>query len=1020
MNTEAVAKWAQLMGKPRHRCDNLAPLFSSIETVEQITSGEYVEEERDKYWEEYEEKERLQQEEVVVHPKSKTLPSMRLFEESSDEESETHIPSSYETNIFSSNISYLKRKNVKHVYYEASPDIEKIPIEEDLNKFKNDRVRSWKYLVKNINYYSRTRYRFSTYCEVLNDYLERELLLRTKITYIWKEGKLVEYTEDVITKWEGFEVVDYTTKEGLEMYKKLTSDNIYDESIDTELLNLFKEYQELNNEDALVLNQLKKLLIELNNILIKASQSIQAIACYKRVRSEQEHEMREVCASKTIIDQLLQMKRVDHSVNYDDELYIAGIETKSIVLPHKDWIWEILYSFVDPSVESSGNVFGGISFQKNSTYVKDLNECSVIIFMCYIRLYFLINIGNIKDDKRCGNDFYHLSFEACREKHNIESNSLEKDHTPIMQKTGSCPILEVNVPVTEYDLNTTMLSITELNTTFYEVPLSEQLIDYVYLLFGRYTTFSWFLYVEDETMNNPAYSTSTLLNSVDTNGEKETIKHQHVNRMFMNYGWNMLFPVMKDISLCESMNYVFQKVVYTNSVRSENKECPFDEEMYRVANEWGVDYVKNETARLGMEDFKSDVLQYFMRPGEYTLFKLKHNRSEPVPFNIINNMRPHDMDRINTKITEGLYSNVLKNNIFPLKIKDSEFDQVIKQQELYKKTADKAIESLLDVEGLTEEWIELLKITQDTHQSEPNSKIGTSARGPEKRLMSIDKALPYGVRIAQDYYIVSLIKVYLTDKYFDSAVILKERVHQEMCTLLSRTFRTKVVNVSTKYVLAHCLRNKPPSCLISLSEIPLSVIIQLCGGYSVCWFRGKCVIHCDSFLEAVYYLSCCRIVETITECLYDKLTNADISHTHSHDEYASLKNKIEDTMKDISLMSECNQSELLDTSDIMIKFNRENVSILLGICELILYASECNTEQLPPLWENVIVELNTWYTLIVSVFRIESKQIRFEDDINSQSVSEFINYTDEMYIFEHMYENDDSEDEETLYKVSEF
>jgi len=810
---QAVEKYHRVMGGLKHRSDNLAPLYRGSGTIEELLDGSYAAQ-----MEELAVRNAWKRQEESGHNDGLTSSSIHhrdninLFDSSdsecssewSDGEEEEEEEEEGRDNGASSGsnrrVSRSKRHDTalfnifacpedadplitktRRVSYRSkmATDIDPIYLYNEMVKYKDNRKMRWEVLAYQFFEYSRSKYTLSVYCEVLNSELEAEMSLRTDSTYAFKDGAIVQNEESMITGWGHFQLLDYNTVEGRALGNEFSLIpalgnaecrdfmSMLDGDTIEETRSLYNLYEKYNAEDTFVVDHLELVRDNLLNTLAKAQICILSMACSKKSRKGQEVEMLHAASSRDVLNDIIEMKLLISSLRLD----ITGIE-KPLIVPDKDWIWDIISRFDNPDMYVTVSAFDSISFQRSSQFVNDLSQCSILIFANFVRSSFLLHLNEYIKDTRTGRNFISLThgtnyckfvvdFCATEGLDNVvgsdgkaELAALEAkikcypDNYSILLKCGACPFLKKDAAITSLDLDTTMLSICELNSYFYECPYGKDLIDYTELLADRYACFSWFHYTDQRVMNSPAYVEATLIDVEDPEtGETKQVMHKNVNSLFFRYGMLMLLPMMSEIEFWKGIECAFSVTLNTNDLRCTNNRIGFTLSLYERALCWFKGNEHNEIARNMVQTYKSQIIQFLLRPGETAMYKMKLPRSDPHPMIIINNLRPHDMDRYQEFILKGEHFSILHKNIFPYlsassplfkqeyrtgkSTKSAEISPVLARlraiavdsgitfgkfrtslQDTYESKARESIESMLQIKDLDPEWAELIKVSK--------------------------------------------------------------------------------------------------------------------------------------------------------------------------------------------------------------------------------------------------------------------------------------------------------------------
>jgi len=945
-------------------------------------------------------------------------PSLGLFGEESDDDDE---------NLF------VSRENekfpMKEVSYIPDTDIEPVTIGDDLISLGNDRCFRWKYMKIHLEYYLKSKYRLSAYISALGEMLEEEMDIRTKEIPIALEntdsenGFVIEKSTK-IHGWGVMECVDTSSRLGQQTLAALSGSNVGDindpviRNMYEAMIEVYQECEKFNREDNTVLTCMKYIVKRIEDSLIKASKACQCLSCYTQTRDDQDNEMREVALARYTVDRIGSSESKYCQVNPKDYVkkkdYYAAKEA-NIVAPEMDWIWEILKNFSSEGGKGAGG-FAGISFQRNTAFVNDLTECCIYLWTAFARLSFLINMDEYIQSDTVPSKLKSL---YCMVVNPLNITTEETELEELMNRSGVSPVLDYDTPIMSLNLHTTMLSVAELNSNLLECPMTQELVEYTHQLYGRYCSFSWFLFTENELMNAQAYIKSVQLkekksNTMDkyTNEKKKDEKEEeeeeetlvifnHVNKFFLRYGWNMLFPCLQAIRITQGIESLLDHKFYIASKRSDGIPTGMTTEVFSHVREWGHEYMKKECARLSCESYNAEVVQYMLRPGEMKMFKLKHDRGDTHPMNVINNLRPYDMDRVNKSLLNTSPEDILDVKMFPLRLKEDDMVQRGKERIEEAKQEHDALASLMKVEGLKDEYLELLNIMQSGVDT-TGGTLDKYERGDS--FIELDRIIPYGTKTCNDYLYYCLFNALCYEKgsivKTIQVVFMREMIEHELPYLFSESLGVKITNISSPHNMKKFLKKSPVKRekIHRVREHPGPIICQLVGGYSVIWFSSSVVYHCETFIESLFYLSICYLRYLLDCCIYGKLDDVILGDIYGG-ECAETQRKLEDIMKRNSRMSGMSRMAIRDES--LDTFKRESVGIYVRTAHDLIECAEQSETGLPEKWKSDIDKITFWYYIIIHVFGIYPASL-LDENLFSEEEEE----GEEFLISTHLHEED--------------
>lgn len=900
--------------------------------------------------------------------------------------------------------SELEKFPVKEVTYIPDNDIEPVAIADEIEKL-GDRCIKWKYMKVHLEYYLKSKYRLSAYIDVLGDMVEREMEIRIKGIPIVINSPQSERGYEIIEstkihRWGSMQCVDTSTVLGKQVDISLRGLNpnkkhdpviseIYENMLDT-----FLQCEKYNREDTKVVSCMKYILKRLEDSLIKASRACQCLSCYTQTRDDQDNEMREVALARYLVDYLGSTESKYDQVNpkdYKSKRDYLKAKRINIVSPEMDWIWDILRNFSSEDGKGAGG-FAGISFQRNTAFVNDLTECCVYLWTAFTRLWFLIHLDEYVHSDICPRQLTSLYCLVT----SPDTTTTNCEHLEeLLNRSGSCPVLDFDTPVMLYDLHTTMLSIAELNSNILESPVTPDLVQYVHQLYGRYSSFSWFMFTEEDLMNAQAYVKSVQITNAikslkrksEECGEQESvILYTHINKFFLRYGWNMLFPCIQVIRLIEGIESLLNHTFYIAHERTKGKKTAMTTEIFSHVREWGHQYMKKECARIACESYRAEVIQYMLRPGEMKMFKLKHDRGDTHPLNVINNLRPYDMDRINKSLLDSPPEDILDVRIFPLRLEEKEMAKRGKERLKEAEEEHSALSSLMKVQGLDAEWQELLKIMQSGVDT-TGGNLDSYQR--KDSTIQLDRIMPYGTKTCNDYLYYCLFISICYEKgsviKYDQVIYMREVLEHELPKIFSKSLGVKIVNVSSPHNMKKFVKksSKKKEKIFRIREYPPPIMCQLGGGYSVIWFSSSAIYHCETFIEALFYLSVCSLRYILDSCIYGKLEDVILGDI-SGGECWQIQKNLEETMKRCSLNSGMSKSDLRDES--LETFLRRNVGIYMRTSHDLIECAEKSETGLPEKWEKELDIITFWYYIIVHLFGIYPS-INIEESLFSASSS---------------------------------
>jgi hypothetical protein len=228
---------------------------------------------------------------------------------------------------------------------------------------------------------------------------------------------------------------------------------------------------------------------------------------------------------------------------------------------------------------------------------------------------------------------------------------------------GGC-LVDESAPILGYDMRTLVMAGDSLYRCWTELPFSKGVVEYIDLLRVRCATISSVMFpIGSDTLNRP--------DMCSVCGECE-----HTNMTFIEWSLSTLGNVDRCMVAFKTLLTRMGRIAPTPWPYGrpfgmvERQEGHSEEEetakssmlLFKCFRDWISDFCNTTRADSIRKKFNKHIVEEFVRPGEYSVYRKKYPMGDPNATNIVSKLRPNDIDRMRSQITGSKLQTIMSND----------------------------------------------------------------------------------------------------------------------------------------------------------------------------------------------------------------------------------------------------------------------------------------------------------------------------------------------------------------------